>query len=136
MDAQREKPVKKPQAHFPSQIRILEERAFLFVSLFPRRSMSAKIQTDQEIDKDVEVLPNGSLPGFRKGVYISSIVAALGGFLCGYDTGAVSGILTMGPFQDRFFTPDDMEYLEGLILAFFLMTAALGAFFSGFFCGM
>lgn len=30
---------------------------------------------------------------FRKSVYISSTVAALGGALCGYDTGCISSIL-------------------------------------------
>ncbi|KAL0093888.1 general substrate transporter [Phycomyces blakesleeanus] len=74
------------------------------------------------------------LPKFRKAVYLSAIVAAVGGFVCGYDTGAVSGILSMEPFQAYFFTPDNLVYLQGLLLALFLMTAALGAFFSGFFC--
>lgn len=105
--------------------------------------MSTKTQIDIDAaaaaTTDVETAPIShakSNSGFRKGVYISSIVAAVGGFISGYDTGAVSGILTMPTFQDNFFTPDNLTYLQGLLLAFFLMTAALGAFFSGFFCGM
>lgn len=102
--------------------------------------MSSKTQMDVDAattDVESAPAPRPKAPaGFRKGVYISSIVAAVGGFISGYDTGAVSGILTMPIFQDDFFTPDNLTYLQGLLLAFFLMTAALGAFFSGFFCGM
>jgi hypothetical protein len=32
-----------------------------------------------------------SPPKFRKAVYLSAIVAAVGGFICGYDTGAITG---------------------------------------------
>ena len=74
--------------------------------------------------------------GIRKGVYLSAIVAAIGGFLSGYDTGATSGVLTMEPFVNRFFSPENLAYLQGLMLAFFLMTAALAAFCSGPVCGM
>lgn len=70
-----------------------------------------------------------------KGVYLSAIVAAIGGFLSGYDTGATSGVLTMEPFVNRFFSPENLAYLQGLMLAFFLMTAALAAFCSGPVCG-
>ncbi|KAI8065861.1 general substrate transporter [Gongronella butleri] len=73
-------------------------------------------------------------PRFRKSVYLAAAVAAFGGLLCGYDTGCVSGILAMPIFQERFFTEDNLVYLQGLLLAFYLMTAALGAFFSGFIC--
>ncbi|RCI06295.1 hypothetical protein CU098_002620 [Rhizopus stolonifer] len=73
-------------------------------------------------------------PPFRKAVYISALVAAIGGFVCGYDTGAISGILAMPTFQAHFFTKENIVYLQGLLLALFLMTAALGSFLSGFFC--
>ncbi|KAG2223333.1 hypothetical protein INT45_008990 [Circinella minor] len=97
--------------------------------------MSSKIQTTPI---DPEVMSTKSVdtiqPGIRKGVYLSSMIAAVGGFLCGFDTGATSGVLTMIPFQERFFTEENLQYLQGLLLAFFLMTAALSAFFSGYFC--
>lgn len=106
--------------------------------------MSTKIQTEEGDVKNyggvtaldqVSDIGSVSPPKFRKAVYISAIVAAVGGFVCGYDTGAVSGILAMPLFQAAFFTPDNIVYLQGLLLALYLMTAALGAFFSGFFCG-
>lgn len=76
-----------------------------------------------------------SPPKFRKAVYLSAIVAAVGGFICGYDTGAITGILAMPLFQENFFTEDTIVYLQGLLFALYLMTASLGAFFSGYFCG-
>ncbi|KAI9354949.1 general substrate transporter [Pilaira anomala] len=72
-------------------------------------------------------------PKFRKAVYLSSMVAAVGGFICGFDTGAISGILAMPVFTENFFTEENIVYLQGLLLALYLTTAALGAFFSGYF---
>lgn len=68
------------------------------------------------------------------------MVAAIGGFLCGFDTGATGGVLTMAPFRHRFLTSDhpsssSSEYLEGSFLATYLMMAAIGSFSSGYFCG-
>jgi hypothetical protein len=114
--------------------------------------MTSKIQTsvDQVFEQDegdkksyggvdrassVASLDTTPPPKFRKAVYLSAIVAAVGGFVCGYDTGSISGILAMPIFQAKFFTEENMVYLQGLLLALYLMTAALGAFFSGFFCG-
>lgn len=100
--------------------------------------MSSKIQTTADkTDYNVDQQSTLSVdpPKFRKAVYVSALVAAVGGFVSGYDTGAVSGILAMPQFTDNFFTDDNITYLQGLMLALFLMTAALGAFFSGFFCG-
>lgn len=108
--------------------------------------MSSKIQTDSEYLKDgkqpalvdessVVSYDTTAPPKFRKAMYLSAIVAAVGGFICGYDTGSISGILAMPQFTDNFFTEDNITYLQGLLLALYLMTAALGAFFSGFFCG-
>ncbi|KAI8990957.1 general substrate transporter [Mycotypha africana] len=73
-------------------------------------------------------------PKFRKAIYLSAIVAAVGGFVCGYDTGAISGILAMPQFVDNFFTEDNLAYLQGLLLALYLMTATLGSFSSGYLC--
>ncbi|ORX43690.1 general substrate transporter [Hesseltinella vesiculosa] len=100
----------------------------------------AKLQVDKQrrysaTDSELsDGLINTPLPKFRKSVYIAAAVAAFGGMLCGYDTGCISGILIMPYFDARFFTADNMVYLQGLLVAFYLMTAALGAFFSGYFC--
>lgn len=101
--------------------------------------MSVKQQVEEEfknyggVDQDSASI--SAPPKFRKAVYVSSMVAAVGGFICGYDTGAVSGILAMPIFQSNFFTEENIVYLQGLLLALYLMTAALGAFSSGYFCG-
>ncbi|KAI8088410.1 general substrate transporter [Thamnidium elegans] len=100
--------------------------------------MSAKQQVDEEFKNyggvDQDSAYTTAPPKFRKAVYVSSMVAAVGGFICGYDTGAVSGILAMPIFQNNFFTEENITYLQGLLLALYLMTAALGAFSSGYFC--
>ncbi|KAI9020996.1 general substrate transporter [Phycomyces nitens] len=77
-----------------------------------------------------------SQPQFRKSVYLSALVAAVGGFVSGFDTGAISGIMAMTTFNSYFFTPANMAYFQGLLLALFLTTAALGSLLSGFFCGI
>ncbi|KAG2173597.1 hypothetical protein INT43_005015 [Umbelopsis isabellina] len=88
--------------------------------------------------KPTEVILNSvKNKGMRKSVYIAATMAAVGGFVCGYDTGAVSGILVMPTFQASFPEFEDetqFVYLEGLLVAFMLMTAALGAFLSGPIC--
>ncbi|ORZ25279.1 general substrate transporter [Absidia repens] len=71
---------------------------------------------------------------FRKPVYLSSLVAAFGGALCGYDTGCISSIIAMKIFKVKFFTEYSYTYLEGLLLVSYLMTAALGSLSSGYFC--
>ncbi|KAI9314250.1 general substrate transporter [Dichotomocladium elegans] len=81
-----------------------------------------------------EDLYQGTSRGVRKGVYLSAVVAAIGGYLSGFDTGATSGVLTMQPFTSYFFTEGNIEYLEGLLLALFLMTAAIASFLSGIIC--
>jgi hypothetical protein len=90
--------------------------------------MNSKIEV-----KDEKSFPEP--PRFRKAVYLSAIVAAVGGFICGYDTGSISGILAMDLFNAKFFNQSNAEYLQGLLLAFFMMTAALGSFTSGALCG-
>lgn len=126
------------------------EKDFFFLatstSFFFYCTMSSKIQSSSEYLKDnkqpalvdessVASYDTTEPPKFRKAMYLSAIVAAVGGFVCGYDTGSVSGILAMPQFTENFFTDENITYLQGLLLALYLMTAALGAFFSGFFCG-
>lgn len=101
--------------------------------------MSDKIQSDiieqGDFKNDQATECSINPPKFRKAVYLSAIVAAVGGFICGYDTGAVTGITAMPLFQSNFFTEDNIDYLQGLLFALYLMTAAIGAFFSGYLCG-
>ncbi|KAG2198590.1 hypothetical protein INT47_001037 [Mucor saturninus] len=100
--------------------------------------MSDKIQRDiieqGDFKNDQATECSINPPKFRKAVYLSAIVAAVGGFICGYDTGAVTGITAMPLFQSNFFTEDNIDYLQGLLFALYLMTAAIGAFFSGYLC--
>jgi len=83
------------------------------------------------------ILDAAQKKGWRKSVYIAATLAALGGFVCGYDTGAVAGIMIMPTFRSAFPELADetqFVYLEGLLVAFMLMTAALGAFASSPIC--
>ncbi|KAK9704296.1 hypothetical protein K7432_010275 [Basidiobolus ranarum] len=57
-------------------------------------------------------------------VYFAASAAAIGGFLFGYDMGAISGVLIMGPFEDRFGYAHN-SFLEGFIVSSFV----LGCFF-------
>ncbi|KAI8884194.1 general substrate transporter [Backusella circina FSU 941] len=84
--------------------------------------------------KEEEFPPQQEPNKFRKAVYVSAFVAAIGGFVCGYDTGSISGIMAMPTFNDHFFDPDQVVYLQGLLLALYLMAAALGSFSSGVLC--
>ncbi|KAI9268150.1 general substrate transporter [Phascolomyces articulosus] len=97
--------------------------------------MSVTSQTTV-VDPEVQgkTFVDGDQVGFRKGVYLSSIVAAVGGFLISFDTGATSGVLTMIPFRERFFNENNIDNLQELLLALYLMTATLGSFFSALFC--
>ncbi|KAG9037599.1 hexose transporter hxt1 [Tulasnella sp. JGI-2019a] len=65
-----------------------------------------------------------------------AIVASTGGFLFGYDTGQISGILIMPDFMRRFATCSDVNdastcafntWIEGLIVAFLSIGTAMGA---------
>lgn len=71
----------------------------------------------------------------RKLVHIYAIIAAIGGFICGYDTGSISSIVALPIFQERFFLDGSVAYYQSILLASYLVTSMLGAFFSGYFCG-
>lgn len=68
-------------------------------------------------------------------VYTYSIIAAVGGFITGYDTGSISSIVALPLFQKRFFLHNSLAYYESLLLASYLVTATIGAVSSGYFCG-
>lgn len=67
-------------------------------------------------------------------VYTYSIIAAVGGFITGYDTGSISSIVALPLFQKRFFLHNSLAYYESLLLASYLVTATIGAVSSGYFC--
>jgi hypothetical protein len=71
----------------------------------------------------------------REPVYIYAIAAAIGGFVCTYDTGSISSVIALPIFQERFFVHGTLEYYESILLASYLTTSMLGALFSGYFCG-
>lgn len=76
-----------------------------------------------------------SLRSYRTSAYFYASVAALGGLVCGYDTGSISGIIALPYFQEQFFTHGSLAYYESMLLASYLIMSMCGAFFSGYFCG-
>lgn len=71
----------------------------------------------------------------RKLVYLYASIAAVGGFICGYDTGSISSIIALPIFQQRFFLYGSLAFYQSILLASYLVTSMLGAFSSGYFCG-
>ncbi|KAG2177285.1 hypothetical protein INT43_007942 [Umbelopsis isabellina] len=65
-------------------------------------------------------------------LYVAAILAAVGGFLSGYDTGAISGVIAMSQFTDRFTVMDGNTYVQGLFVAAILLTAMLGSLITGY----
>lgn len=72
--------------------------------------------------------------GGRKSIYMAGVVAAGGGFVVGFDTGAVSGTMVLQPFMDRFLNVD-ATYRSALLVAMMLLTATIGGLASGNVCG-
>ena len=70
----------------------------------------------------------------RKSLYMSGIIAAGGGFVVGFDTGAVSGTMILEPFVNRFLQVD-ATYRSALLVAMMLLTATIGGLWSGSICG-
>ncbi|ORZ05827.1 general substrate transporter [Absidia repens] len=76
-----------------------------------------------------------SVPKTHKGIYLYGVLAALGGSSVGYDTGAISGIMTMDLFAERFLGDESQSpYRSGLLVALMLLTATLGGLLSGNLC--
>ncbi|KAG1081503.1 hypothetical protein G6F42_022925 [Rhizopus arrhizus] len=71
--------------------------------------------------------------GGRKSIYMAGVVAAGGGFVVGFDTGAVSGTMVLQPFMDRFLNVD-ATYRSALLVAMMLLTATIGGLASGNVC--
>ncbi|KAI8341896.1 general substrate transporter [Chlamydoabsidia padenii] len=93
-----------------------------------RNYLATNSPTDSLLAQDEQPKP------FRQSVYLSSLVAAFGGALCGYDTGCISSIIAMDIFKKRFFIQHTYTHNQGLLLVFYLITASLGSLSSGYFC--
>ncbi|KAG1641643.1 hypothetical protein G6F44_005625 [Rhizopus delemar] len=71
--------------------------------------------------------------GGRKSIYMAGVIAAGGGFVVGFDTGAISGIMVLDGFVNRFLNVD-YEYRQALLVAMMLLTATIGGLISGNVC--
>ncbi|EFA79624.1 hypothetical protein PPL_07483 [Heterostelium album PN500] len=94
-------------------------------------------EMDTKKDTNINIKSSPKSTKLVRTVYISSALAALGGFVCGYDSGAVTGIMVMVPFINSYSELADENtyvYYSGLCFALMLMTAAIGAFVSGPIC--
>ncbi|KAI8364845.1 general substrate transporter [Choanephora cucurbitarum] len=69
-----------------------------------------------------------------KSAYTSSVIAGIGGIVCGYDTGSITGILALPEFQKRFFIHGTSAYYQSILLSSFLIFCMMSAFFSGYMC--
>lgn len=94
-----------------------------------------------KIIKDVADYDNETIPsrhainrGGRLSIYMAGIIAAGGGFIIGFDGGAISGTMVLQPFIDRFLNVDS-TYREALLIAMMLLTATIGGLGSGNLCG-
>lgn len=72
--------------------------------------------------------------GGRRSLYMSGVIAAGGGFVVGFDSGAISGIMVLDPFINRFLNVQS-AYREALLVAIMLLTATIGGLASGNVCG-
>jgi hypothetical protein len=91
--------------------------------------------TSEEDSEEIRPLLELTLT-YRRSVYWYASMAAVGGFVCGYDTGSISSIIALPIFQKLFFLDKTLAYYESILLASFLVTSMIGAFISGYFCGI
>jgi hypothetical protein len=97
-------------------------------------SVDKKIQDINDLDNEsIATHPTIHRKG-RKSLYMAGIIAAGGGFVVGFDTGAISGTMVLEPFVDRFLQVDG-TYREALLVAMMLLTATIGGLLSGNICG-
>lgn len=98
--------------------------------------MSEKTQKDVITDIDAESIATRKTicRGGRKSLYMAGVISAGGGFVVGFDTGAISGIMVLEPFIQRFLNEND-AYRESLLVAMMLLTATIGGLISGNVCG-
>ncbi|KAJ2963393.1 hypothetical protein NQZ79_g1536 [Umbelopsis isabellina] len=88
---------------------------------------------DSDISEKLTVTTSFSKSkGRRRTVYLSSTLAATGGFVTGYDVGAIASILALPTFLESF--PDMDVSLQSVLLMVTLAAGAIGAFSSGYFC--
>ena len=68
-------------------------------------------------------------------IYLSSAFTSLGGFLFGYHTGVISGVLTMSAFTSKFNLTDSKGSIDsaknGGIVGVFLFGCFIGSLLSG-----
>ncbi|KAI8355665.1 general substrate transporter [Blakeslea trispora] len=69
-----------------------------------------------------------------KSAYTSAIIAGIGGLVCGFDTGSITGILSLPEFQKRFFANGTPAYYQSIFLSSFLVFCMMSALFSGYAC--
>jgi hypothetical protein len=97
-------------------------------------SVDKKIQDINDLDNEsMATHPTINRKG-RKSLYMAGTIAAGGGFVVGFDTGAISGTMVLEPFVDRFLQVDG-TYREALLVAMMLLTATIGGLLSGNICG-
>ncbi|KAI9256886.1 general substrate transporter [Sporodiniella umbellata] len=86
-----------------------------------------------EIDKESLPTLHEIRRGGRKSLYMAGVIAAGGGFVVGFDTGAISGTMVLDSFVSRFLNVD-YAYRDALLIAMMLLTATIGGLISGSVC--
>ncbi|CAO3678574.1 unnamed protein product [Rhizopus stolonifer] len=90
-------------------------------------------EKNKELDKESLPTVHEVRRGGRKSLYWASIIAAGGGFVVGFDTGAISGTMVLDSFVKKFMDVD-YAYRDALLVAMMLLTATIGGLISGNIC--